>query len=107
MLRPHLLLLDTTRRPGRRSSSINRGDAALAWIAELRARLDRGDLATLGPIDFGDGFPALPAEHTVGIMLADLGSFEDMDPDEANDPVNAARRASLLADFRVLRRLID
>ena len=82
-------------------------DALMAWIAELRARLARGDLAALGPIDFGDGLPALPAEHAVQLMLTELDDFEDMAPDEAADPVNIARRASLLADFRLLQFLLD
>jgi len=32
--------------------------------------------------------------------------FEDMTPDEANDPVNVARRDVLLTSFRILRTLI-
>ena len=71
----------------------------------MRARGERGDLAALGPIDFGDGLPALPAEHAVQLMLADLDELEAMTPSEANDPVNVARRASLLADFRTLHLL--
>ena len=77
----------------------------MVWIAELRARSERGDLTTLGSIDFGDGLPALPAEHTVLLMLADLDELEAMTPSEANDPVNFARRTSLLADFRTLQLL--
>ena len=75
----------------------------MVWIAELRTNVEGGDLAHLGRIDVGDGLPALPAEHAVQLMLADLDEFEAMTPDEANDPVNVARRASLLADFRTLR----
>ena len=82
-------------------------DCFMAWIAQLRARCERGDLARLSPIDFGDGLPALPAEHTVLLMLADLDDFRDLAPDEASDPFNVARRASLLADFHVLRFLVD
>ena len=77
-----------------------------AWIADLRARLDRGDLATLGPVDVGHGTDALPAQDTVRIMLADLDDFADMTPDEANDPVSVARRGVLLISFRILRTLI-
>ena len=40
-------------------------------------------------------------------MLADLDDFEHMTPDEANDPVNVARRDVLLTSFRILRTLID
>ena len=82
-------------------------DSLRAWIAELRARLDCGDLALLDPIDIGYGTYNLPAARTVQIMLANLADFEDMGPDEANDPVNVARRASLLADFRALQFFID
>ena len=82
-------------------------DVLMGWIAELRAPLSHGDLAKLGPIDFGDGVPALPAEYTIQLMLVDLDDLEDMTPDEADDPVNIARRASLLADFRVLQLLFD
>ena len=77
-----------------------------AWIADLRARLDRGELATLGPVDVGHGTDALPAQDTIRILLADLDDLEDMTPDEANDPVNAARRDVLLTSFRILRTLI-
>ena len=77
-----------------------------AWIPDLRARLDRGDLATLGPVDVGHGTDALPAQDTVRIMLADLDDFADMTPDEANDPVSVARRGVLLINFRILRTLI-
>ena len=81
------------------------GDDLPAWIAGLRARVARGHLARLGRIDFGDGLPALRAEHAVHLMLADLDDFEDMDPDEAADPVNIARRAGLRGDFRILQLL--
>jgi hypothetical protein len=82
-------------------------DELAAWIADLRARLDRGDLATLGPVDVGHGTDVLPAQDTIRIMLADLDGFDDMTPEEANDPVNVARRDVLLTSFRILRTLID
>ena len=82
-------------------------DRLTAWIAELRARLDHGDLAALAPIDIGYGTYNLPAARTIRIMLADLDDVEAMAPNEANDLVNVARRASLLADFRALQFLID
>jgi hypothetical protein len=82
-------------------------DELAAWIADLRARLDRGELATLGPVDVGHGTDALPAQDTVRIMLADLDDLEDMTPDEADDPVNVARRDVLLTSFRILRTLIN
>ena len=81
-------------------------DSLVSWIAELRSRAERGDLAALGPVDFGDGLPALPAEYAVQLMLADLDGFEAMTRSEANDPANVAQRASLLADFRTLQFLL-
>ena len=48
----------------------------------------------------------LPAEDTVRIMLADLDDLNEMTPDEANDPINAARRDVLLTSFRILRTFI-
>ena len=77
-----------------------------SWIAELRARLDRGDLATVAPVDIGQGTHVMPAEHLIRVMLADLDSYADMTAAEANDPVNVARRVGLIGDFRLLRILI-
>ena len=78
-----------------------------AWIADLRARLDRGDLATLGPVDVGHGTDILPAQDTIRIMLADLDEFDEMTPNETNDPINVARRDVLVTNYRILRTLID
>src|SRR5262245_48778821 len=81
-------------------------DDLMAWISELRARLDRGELAALDSIDVGYGARILRAEHTIQIMLMDLDSFDEMEPADAADPVNVARYLGLLADFRVLRLLL-
>lgn len=78
----------------------------MAWIARLRARLARGVLARLPPIELGHGGRSLPAEHIVRIMLADLDGFENLDPDEAEDPFTAARHHHLIGDFRCLRFLL-
>ena len=83
------------------------GDELAAWIVDLRARLDRGELATLGPVDVGHGTDVLSTQDTVRIMLADVDGFDEMTPDEANDPVNVARRDVLVTSFRILRTLID
>ena len=77
-----------------------------SWIAELRARLDRGDLATVAPVDIGQGTHVMPAAHLVRIMLADLDSYDDMTTAEVDAPVNVARRVGLIGDFRLLRILI-
>jgi hypothetical protein len=78
----------------------------MVWIAELRTSVERGALTALGPIDFGDGLAPLSAEHAVQLMLTDLDELEALTPSEANAPVNVARRASLLADFRTLQFLL-
>ena len=82
-------------------------DNLMSWIADLRTCLDHCHLETLPPLDLGYGMPALPAGHAIRIMLADLGRFDNMAPDEADHPANVARRNYLLADFRVLRFLLD
>jgi hypothetical protein len=76
------------------------------WISDQRARLDRGDLATVAPVDIGHGTHIMPAAHLVRIMLADLDSYDDMTAAEINAPVNVARRVGLIGDFRLLRILI-
>ena len=81
-------------------------DELAAWIADLRNRLDRGDLKTLGPVDVGHGTDALPAQDTIRIMLADLDDCDEMPPNETNDPINVARRDVLLTNCRILRTLI-
>jgi hypothetical protein len=82
-------------------------DNLMSWIAELRARLDDGHLETLPPSDLGHETQAWRAALAIRLMLADLAHFEDMAPDEADDPAIISRRTSLLADFRVLRFLLD
>jgi hypothetical protein len=81
-------------------------DKLAAWIADLRARLHRGDLATLDPVDVGHGTDVLPAQDTIRIMLADLDDFDEMTPDETNDSLNVVCRDVLLTSFRILRTLI-
>ncbi|HZO30789.1 MAG TPA: hypothetical protein VFH48_32880 [Chloroflexota bacterium] len=78
----------------------------IGWIADLRARLDRGDLATWGPVDVGHGTDVLPAQDTIRIMLADLDGFDEMTPEETNASLNVVCRDVLLTSFRILRTLI-
>jgi hypothetical protein len=76
------------------------------WIDELRYRVSRGHLATLDPIDLGDGTGVLSGERTIRIMLADL---DDVERQRRVEPVNtqaSIRRQRLLNDFRQLRELI-
>ena len=53
-------------------------DDILAWIAELRARLVRGELNGLERFDAGYGTPYLPGERTVRIMLSDLDDLDEL-----------------------------
>jgi hypothetical protein len=78
-------------------------DALVPWIRALRARLERGDLADLPPVDIGYGTRHLPGVTTVRVMLADLDHLDDLPPEAAEIP---RRRAELLDDFRRLRAAI-
>ena len=66
----------------------------IAWIAALRARLTRGELAGIGPIALGRQGGTIPAELAAGIALADFDDADGRAP---------ARRRAILADFRRLR----
>jgi hypothetical protein len=66
-----------------------------AWISALAGRLERQELANLGPITLRDGSRFDDTERAVRIMLADL-QHHDMLP-------ATQRRHELLADFQDLR----
>ena len=76
-----------------------------AWIRGLRARLRRGDLADLGPIDLGYGTDVLPAERLVRIMLVDLDDLEAQIR-AGERTILSPRWQGLIGDFRRLRDLI-
>ncbi|MDP8924952.1 MAG: hypothetical protein M3O34_19060 [Chloroflexota bacterium] len=82
-------------------------DDLAGWIAELRDRVARGELAGLGRIDMHGAM--VPVELVVRIMLADLDDLdaEDVIPEQRHDPYAARRRQALLRDFRRLREQID
>ena len=80
-------------------------DDLTAWIADLRARVARGDLAALGRVEL-DGGVILAAEQATRIMLADLDHYEDLPPRWRGDLTVVARREALLRDFRRLREQI-
>ncbi len=71
------------------------------WLADLRARLARGELDGQGTIDVGGA--ALPAGLAARIMLADLDHYDDLTPEQRGDPLVIARRLHLLADLWELR----
>ena len=81
------------------------GDLA-ARIDALRGRLERGELADLGPVDIGYGTKTLPAELAIRIKLADLDSFDDLALAACSSAEHVRRRQGLLDDFRRLCVLI-
>jgi hypothetical protein len=82
-------------------------DALVPWIHALRARLKRGDLADLGPIELGHGTGRLPGEVTIRTMLADLADLADPHGSAASDPCwRQERLCGLSDDFERLRALI-
>ena len=76
-------------------------DDLAAWIAELRGRVARGELAGLGTLDV-DG-RALPVARAARIMLADLDHYDDLPLEHRREPPIVARRLRLLADLWELR----
>jgi hypothetical protein len=78
-----------------------------AWVTELRARLGRGDLAKLGPLQLWEDVPPMPGELMVRIMLADLDHFADLTPTHRAEPGVQRRRRALLEDFARLRSLVE
>ena len=89
-------------------SAVRRGVARSeldAWISDLRGRVARGELDGLGSIPV-DGSALLGTVTVVRIMLADLDHYDDLTPEQRQDPLVEARRRLLLADFRRLREQI-
>ncbi len=84
----------------------NAADNLADWIAELRARLARGGLAGLGPIDMHG--VTQPVERVARFLLSDL---DDLDAEDGACKrryglATPQRREALLADFRRLREQI-
>ncbi len=75
-----------------------------AWIAELRARVARGELDGRGE------FAVLGGRLAVGlaarIMLADLDHDDDLTPEQREDPFSVERRRLLFFDLHRLREQI-
>ena len=76
------------------------------WIASVKQRLERGELAELAPMAVLDGFPPLPGELFVRIMLADYDHYDDLPPARRREPAIVRQRLALLEDLRRLRELI-
>ena len=77
------------------------------FIPELRGRLDRGEFANLGPVDFGESAPLGDPELALRVMLADWDHFDDLSPEQRDDYRVAARRLAVLADLHALWRRMD
>ncbi len=76
-------------------------DDLAAWVAELRARVARGELDGRGAIAVGGG--QLAVDLAARMMLADLDHYDDLPPEQRQDPLIVARRLRLLADLWELR----
>ena len=80
-------------------------DDLVAWIADLRGRVARGELAALGRVEL-DGGIILVAELAARILLADLDHYDTLPPTRRRDLAVVARREALLRDLRRLREQI-
>ena len=80
-------------------------DELSAWIADLRGRVGRGELAHLGPIDV-DGGTVASVELAARILLADLDHYDDLPARYRREKSVVARRVLLLADLQRLREQI-
>jgi hypothetical protein len=83
-------------------------DGLAAFIADLRGRLERGELADHPPIDLGNALTLSHVERAVRRTLQDVEIFRAMDPAERALPHFRARRWALADDLqRVRERLGD
>ena len=71
-------------------------DDLATWIADLRGRVARGELAALGRVELDGGI----------ILVADLDHYDDLPPTWRRDLAVVARREALLRDLRRLREQI-
>ncbi len=78
-------------------------DNLAAFIADLRGRLDRGELAGQRPIDLGNGHTRADLELAVRVMLRDADCYASMKPEQRRRPITAAQRRLLADNLRRLR----
>ena len=76
----------------------------VAWIADLRGRVARGELDGRGEFEVGGGW--LPIGQAARIMLADLEHDKDLTLAHRRQPDVIERRRLLRADLRRLREQI-
>lgn len=72
------------------------------WLTELRGRVARGELDGVSPVDL-PGAAEFGTATVVRIMLADLGHYDGLTPDQRQAPLVMARRLHLLGDLWELR----
>ena len=82
-------------------------DDLAAFVADLRRRLERGELAGLRDLDVGNARTLGNVERAVRRMLQDVGMFRAMDPAERALPHFRARRRPLADNLRRLRERLD
>jgi hypothetical protein len=78
-------------------------DDLAAFIADLRGRLDRGELAGQPPIDLANGHTVTDLELAVRVMLRDADRYASMPPEQRRRPITAAQRRLLADNLRRLR----
>lgn len=77
------------------------------FIPGVRARLERGEFAGLGPVTFRDGGTLPDAAIALRIMLADWQHFDDLPAEQRDDVLMVARRRGVLHDLRELVATLD
>ena len=83
------------------------GDEDLdGWIEGVKLRLAHGDLADLDSIPVGQGYPSLPGELFVRVVIADYEHYADLSLERRRQPQTIAQRLALLGDLRKLRAII-
>jgi hypothetical protein len=88
--------------------SQGRADDLAAFVAQLRQRLERGELAGHAPIDLGNGHTLVDVELAIRVMLASYDRYLSMRPDRRRQPINLAQARLLADNLRRLReRLTD
>jgi hypothetical protein len=74
-----------------------------AWIAELRRRLEAGELAGRAPVEIGPGETLADVERGVRALLRDVDYFASLSPQEKRLPHFVARREKLARNLLAMR----
>jgi hypothetical protein len=76
------------------------------WMAQLPGRIESGELAASGPIDWGPDAWMASAEVAARILLADLDRLHCLPSQRRGDASIQRRRIALLSEILRLRVLI-